>query len=337
MTDFRVLIAFVVFGILGFATVPLLSMDLNPREREPVLTVSYGLPRSSPELIEKLATSPLEGAFSQLTELKQITSVSNYDQGNIILRFDKKANMELKKFEVLALIRQVYPKLDERLSYPNVTQSAEYRSDYKTPILTYSVNGPFASFEIRKITEDVVKPTLTRFEEVEEVQIRGANELQLFVTFDAQKMQSFGLSRSFLNQQINQAFGQLYPGTVYNSKGETLFVTVDRKLNRIDQLENLIIQTDKRLEVRLKDIASVTLEEAEPMSFYRINGNNSVTLSVYNRDGVNKVLLAKTSKILSNQPKSTFPLVLKSDLKTTTQSFSRKNSTKSTSDRVCLF
>ena len=167
MTDFRVLIAFVVLGILGFATVPLLSVDLNPREREPILTISYGIPRSSPELIEKLATSPLEGAFSQLTELKQITSVSNYDQGNITLRFDKKADMELKKFEILAIIRQVYPKLDERLSYPNVTQSAEYRRDFKTPILTYSVNGPFASFEIRKITEDVIKPALTRFAEVE--------------------------------------------------------------------------------------------------------------------------------------------------------------------------
>lgn len=296
MTNFRVLIAFVVLGILGFATVPLLSVDLNPRDREPVLTVSYGIPRSSPELIEKLATSPLEGAFSQLTELKQITSVSNYDRGNIILRFDKKADMELKKFEVLAIIRQVYPKLDERLSYPNVTQSAEYRSDFKTPILTYSVNGPFASFEIRKITEDVIKPALTRFAEVEEVQIRGANELQLYVTFDVQKMQAFGISRSFVNQQINRAFGQLYPGTVYNNKGETLFVTVDRKLNQIDQLENLIIRSVGGMEVRLKDLAKVTLEEAEPMSFYRINGNNSVTLSVYNRDGVNKVLLAKNLK-----------------------------------------
>lgn len=82
--------------------VPLLSVDLNPREREPVLTIGYGIPRSSPEIIEKLATSPLEGAFSQLSELKKIKSVSNYDRGSITLTFDKKSDMELKKFEVLA-------------------------------------------------------------------------------------------------------------------------------------------------------------------------------------------------------------------------------------------
>jgi multidrug efflux pump subunit AcrB len=307
MTAFRVLIAFVVLGILGFAVVPLLSVDLNPREREPVLSISFGIPRSSPEIIEKLGTSPLEGAFSQLSELKKITSVSNYDRGSITLRFDKKADMELKKFEVLSLIRQVYPQLDERLSYPIVTQSAQARNDFKTPILTYSVNGPFASFEIKKIAEDVLKTALTRFAEVEEVQIRGANDLQVFVTFDAQKMQSFGISRNLLNSQITQAFGQKYPGTVYNNKDETLFVTLDSKLNNLDQLENLNIRQVGGMEVRLRDIAQVTMEEGEATNYYRINGNNSVTLTVINRDGVNKVLLAKTLKAAIESAKANLP------------------------------
>ncbi|MFN3998244.1 efflux RND transporter permease subunit [Algoriphagus sp.] len=307
MTAFRVLIAFVVLGILGFAVVPLLSVDLNPREREPVLTIGFGIPRSSPEIIEKLATSPLEGAFSQLSELKKIKSVSNYDRGSITLTFDKKADMEMKKFEVLALIRQVYPQLDERLSYPIVTQTSQARDDFKTPILTYSVNGPFASFEIKKIAEDVLKPALTQFAEVEEVQIRGANDLQVFVTFDAQKMQSFGISRSLLNSQIGQAFGQQYPGTVYNNKGETLFVTLDRKLNSLDQLENLNIRQAGGMEVRLRDIAKVTMEEGEATNYYRINGNNSVTLTVINRDGVNKVLLAKTLKSAIESAKANLP------------------------------
>ncbi len=307
MTPFRVLITFVVLGILGFAVVPLLSVDLNPREREPVLTIRYGIPRSSPEIIEKLATSPFEGAFSQLTELKKITSVSNYDGGSITLRFDKKSDMELKRFEVLALIRQIYPQLDERLSYPVVTQSAQPRDDFKTPILTYSVNGPFASFEIKKIAEDVLKPALTQFAEVEEVQIRGANDLQVFVTFDAQKMQAFGISKAMLSTRITQAFGQQYPGTVYNNRGETLFVTLDRKLHQLDQLENLTIRQTEGMEVRLRDIANVTLEEAEASIYYRINGNNSVTLTVFNRDGVNKVLLAKTLKSAVESAKTNLP------------------------------
>ena len=157
MTPFRILVAFVVLAIMGVAVIPLLSVDLNPREREPVLSISYQVPRSSPEIVEKLATSPLEGAMSQLSELKKINSISNYNQGNITLRFDKKSDMEMKKFEVSSLIRQVYPQLDSRVTYPIVTQSEQARTDFKTPILTYSVNGPFASFEIKKITEKTSK------------------------------------------------------------------------------------------------------------------------------------------------------------------------------------
>ena len=296
MTPFRILIVFVLLSIMGFAVVPLLSVDLNPREKEPVLTINFSVRNSSPEIVEKLATSPFEGTFSRLSELKKITSTSNYNRGSITLLFDKKADMEMKRFEVSAMIRQVYPQLDPQVMYPTVSQSNEARDDEKSPILTYSVNGPFASFEIKKITEDILKPALTKFEEVEEVLIRGANDLQLFVTYDIQKLQAFGISRNVLESSIFQAFGTSYPGAVLNSKGETLFIEVDRSLTDMDQLENLRILQVNGQDVRLRDVAKLTLEEAEPMSFYRINGNNSVTISVFNRDGVNKVLLAKSLK-----------------------------------------
>ncbi|MBN3583788.1 efflux RND transporter permease subunit [Algoriphagus aestuarii] len=296
MTPFRILIVFVLLSISGFAVIPMLSVDLNPREKEPVLTINFSVRNSSPEIVEKLATSPLEGTFSRLSELKKITSTSNYNSGRITLTFDKKADMEMKGFEVSAMIRQVYPQLDPQVMYPTVSQSNETRTDAKTPILTYSVNGPFASFEIKKITEDILKPALTKFEEVEEVLVRGANDLQLFVTYDIQKLQAFGISKNVLESSISQAFGTSYPGAVLNSKGETLFIEVDRSLTDMDQLESLRILQVNGQDVRLRDVAKLTLEEAEPMYFFRINGNNSVTISIFNRDGVNKVLLAKSLK-----------------------------------------
>lgn len=307
MTPFRILIVFVLLSICGFAVIPMLSVDLNPREREPILNVSYSIARSSPEIVEKLATSPLEGAFSRLTELNKVESVSNYDRGSIRLHFDKEADMELKKFELASMIRQVYPQMDQRVSYPEVTQTAERNRDARTPILTFSINGPFASFEIKKIAEDVLKPALTRYEEVEEVIVRGASDLQLFITYDIQKMQAFGVTRSMLNTKINESFGRSYPGAVTNRAGETLFIQVDRSLESMDQLENLTIQELDGMEVRLRDLAKLTLEEAEPMSYYRINGNNSVTLAVFNRDGVNKVLLAQELKAAIEGAKGSLP------------------------------
>ncbi|MDR7129384.1 multidrug efflux pump subunit AcrB [Algoriphagus sp. 4150] len=296
MTPFRILIVFVVVSILGLAVIPMLSVDLNPKEKSPVLSIGFGINNASPEIVEKLATSPLEGAFSRLSELKEITSTSNYNGGSIRLTFDKKADMEMKKFEISSMIRQIYPQMDPRVGYPTVSQTDQARSDAKDPILIYSVNGPFVSFEIKKIAEDILKPALTGFEEVEEVIVRGANDLQLFVTYDIQKMQAFGVTRSQVESSVRSAFGLTFPGAVINNQGQTLFVQVDRSLKGKDQLENLVVSEKHGMEVRLRDVASLTLEEAEPERFFRINGNNSVTLSVYNRDGVNKVLLAQNLK-----------------------------------------
>ncbi|MGY6559474.1 MAG: efflux RND transporter permease subunit [Nitritalea sp.] len=307
MTPFRVIIAFIVLSIIGIALVPKLSVDLNPRERQAVLSVTFNVSGASPELTEKLATSPLEGALSQLTELKHVNSVSNYNSGYIRLIFDKDANMEYKKFEAAALIRQVYPSLDEKVSYPVLAQSEARARDEKNPILTYSVNGPFASFEIRKIAEDVLKASLNTIPEVEEVLIRGANTLMLYVTYDIQKLQALGLRKAALESTLQRAFGTNYPGAVSNERDETLYVKIVNELADIEQLENLLLSTSDGKEVRIRDVATITLEEEEAKSHYRINGNNSVTLSVYNRDGVNKVLLADAVKAAIQEASTLLP------------------------------
>ena len=79
MTPFRLVIIFFVASIIGIALIPELSVDLNPPEKEPVLNISYTVNNASPEMVEKLATSPLEGALTQLSELKKTTSTSNYN------------------------------------------------------------------------------------------------------------------------------------------------------------------------------------------------------------------------------------------------------------------
>ncbi|WP_186756046.1 efflux RND transporter permease subunit [Echinicola salinicaeni] len=294
MSPFRIVISFFVLAIIGFALVPKLTVELNPREKEPVLSISYGVRDASPDLVEKLGTAPLEGLFSQLSDLKKIESVSRYNGGSVTLRFDKHTDMEFKKFEVTSLIRQIYPSLDKKVSFPLVFQSAQRNNE--PPILQYSINAPFAAFEIKKVTEDILKSVLNRFDEVEEIQVYGARDLQLFVTYDIQKLQAFGISRGMLNSVLRSAFGTSFPGMALNHQGEALFIQVDRSLVEMEQLEMLRITNRDGKDIYLRDIAQLTLEEAEPNRYYRINGNNSVTMSITSREGVNKVVLAQRLK-----------------------------------------
>ena len=112
---FRLIIAFIVLAIIGAALIPSLSVNFTPTYTKPAITISYGLPNSSPDIVERLATSPLENALSQLEGLNGIKSTSRYNGGFITLDFDKNDDIEFRKFEVNTIIRNIYKKLPENL------------------------------------------------------------------------------------------------------------------------------------------------------------------------------------------------------------------------------
>ena len=63
---FRIAIVFIVLALIGAALVPRLNVNFTPTYVKPAITLTYNLPNSSPDIVERLATSPLENALSQL-------------------------------------------------------------------------------------------------------------------------------------------------------------------------------------------------------------------------------------------------------------------------------
>jgi multidrug efflux pump subunit AcrB len=66
-------------------------------------------------------TGPLEGAFSTVRGVREISSESSMGSGSINISFDKTTDMDAARFEIAALIRQVYPGLPEGVSRPVLT------------------------------------------------------------------------------------------------------------------------------------------------------------------------------------------------------------------------
>ncbi len=128
MSPFRVIITFIVVSLMGLALIPKLTVNLNPSYQTPEIFLQYSVRDADPTQVEKLATAPLENVLSQLRDLDEVNSQSRYNSGNITLRFSKNADLAYKRFEVATLIRQVYPQLDEKVSYPTLQSSGgKYR------------------------------------------------------------------------------------------------------------------------------------------------------------------------------------------------------------------
>ena len=153
----RIVIAFVALSLLGIGAIPLLKVNLSPSKTSKSLNISYSLPQSSPDIVERLATSPLENIISEISGIEKIYSISRYNGGQISLTLDEDVDLSFKKFEVSTAIRNAYLNLPEQLSYPLVTQSGGEDQKNNSPILIYAVNAPYVASKIQTDIEELIK------------------------------------------------------------------------------------------------------------------------------------------------------------------------------------
>lgn len=290
MTPFKTVILFIFLSIIGILLIPRFSIDLNPSNSLPKLTISYSLPNASPEIVEQEATAPLENTFSQITNIKKIYSVSNQNNGIIEITFDRYVDLDFKKFEASSLIRQLYPRLHKQLSYPIIEQRGR-EDDSVEPLLLYQINSSLAPFQIQKVIEETFVPKLSQLAGVRDVTLSGAEGLQITIDYDYQKLKLYKLSPELIAKAIHEEFSSFYPGSFTTAAEQKLLIKGEHTFHDIAELQNLILPTTNQA-LRLKDIANVFVEESKPRQYFRINGLNSVTLAIYADEWINRLEVA---------------------------------------------
>lgn len=306
---FRVVVIFLVLAIIGVAFIPRLNVNFTPTQSAPILKISYGLPDASPDIVERLATSPLENALSQIEGVNKLKSTSAYNRGDITMVFDKDTDMDFRKFEVNAIIRNIYKKLPENLSYPIVQQSGGEQNDDEqiSPILMYSINGPFAAFKLQEDVDEYIRKPLSQIRDIHSVQIRGGNPLQITIEFDAPSLLRYGLNKSSINQALSSSTSAVYAGLAKTPSGQQYFLKTSSQIPDISSLEQTEVARIDGKPIYLNDVAKVFVEEQAPSYYQRINGKNAVYMSIMARPMVNKVVLADEIKAEIEALKSGLP------------------------------
>ncbi len=107
-SPFTIITTFIVLSIIGFAAMPLLNLRLYPGRSKPSVSVSYNMHGANAVVEDGEVTSKLEGLLSRVTGLKNLSSRTSAGSGWINMEMDKNTDMDAVRFEVAALIRQVY-------------------------------------------------------------------------------------------------------------------------------------------------------------------------------------------------------------------------------------
>ena len=291
-TPFRTVVLFMAASLVGLMVTDKLSVNLVPDYSLPQLHIQYSVPGGSPEFVEQEATAPLENSIAGVADIKHIQSVSNYNGGYIHLEFDEETDIDFRKFEIASIIRRAYPSLHPSVRYPEISRQGG-EDDSKSPLLVFRVNGPDNSLTIKKYLEGSITQSIRAIPGVDQVLIRGSEEEQVTVLFNPTKLNRYGLSIHQCMETINQYSRTLDFGWEQVSEYEGYYRWMSPEPWSIEKLKNLHVRNDFGKLIPINEVATVALQAGEPKGFFRINGLNSITATIYADQGVNRLSLAQ--------------------------------------------
>lgn len=284
-SSFTLIVSFVCLTLLGLALIPQLTVKLVPSQDMPGLSVSYSVRDASSRMVESEVTSKLEGALARVGGVKGISSSSNNGNGSIRLSFDRHTDLAAARFEVSTIIRQVWPELPDGVSYPQINMSRS-ESDAERPFLTYTLNAPATPALIQQYGEEMLEPALAQIDGVYRVELSGAMPMEWILTYDSDHLRQTGLTPDDIREAVLAYSRREHLGVARwrDSDGReerrAIVVRAEDPQRDFSFADIMVPTPDHRRLVPLDRLVSIEHREAEPSSYFRINGLNSVYLSV---------------------------------------------------------
>ena len=309
-SSFSILVVSMILMIIGGALIPQLPVHLQPTRTMKSLSVRFSWPDASPRLLEQEVTAPLEGLLNTIRGVSKISSSSGNGSGYISLEFDKNVDMDAMRFEVASKIREIYPKLPDRVGYP-VISSYNSASEEKT-LLSYTLNAPASPRIIQEFAEKSIKPKLSQIEGLYRIQVYGAMPMEWELEYDEEKLQRLGLSRNDITSSLGRYFyrgiiGMGYDEIDESGRGSPKAVSIRTRTAGDNSWQNIPVVTIQGRILRISDLCSIRHVEQEPSGYYRINGNNTINLVFTAEKDANSLRVADDIKKKLVELSASFP------------------------------
>jgi len=303
ISSFSTILVFLCLTIIGLALIPRLPIKLSPSKALPSISVSFSLSGQSSRVVETEVTSKLEAMLSRLEGIQNISSTSGNGWGSITINLDKHVDINVARFEVATIIRQTRPSLPPQTSYPNISVSKSDESSDR-PFISYTINAPGNLTEIYNLTDRLIKPKLANIKGIDRIDISGSTPMEYRLEYDAKQLETLGINVTDIQQAINNYLSKefLGEGSVEQVSGQKSLIRVILTTNNNNNngqnfdCSRIIVKTQSGGLMSLDRIVKVNYQQAESQYIYRINGLNSIYLSVVAKQTANQLSLSETIK-----------------------------------------
>lgn len=234
---YTVLVAVVLVIVLGIVSFTKMTSDLLPNISFPYVLVMTTYPGASPETVEMVVTKPVESSMATVSNIEEISSVSNENYSMVILQFAQSADMNAVSLEIRENLDQIRSYWDDSVGNPIIMKI----NPDMLPVMIAAVGGKdMSAAEITDLTNDTIVPELESIEGVASVSGMGLLEESVNVIIRQEKIDA-------VNEQV---FGSIDK-------------EIDENLAELQENKQDIYDGQAELENAKKDLADSEAELAE--------------------------------------------------------------------------
>ena len=240
-------------GALGMVALLRISFDAFPDLTGTRVEVIAPAPGMAPEDVERLVTYPLEASLMGIEGASQVRSVSKFGLSLITVPFPDGMDIYFARTLVQQRLndaKALLPAGVEPTLGPVSTPMGE--------LYQYVVTSDSLSLsELKTLQEYTIRPRLRTIPGVSEVNTWGGTTEQVQVVVDPVRLASRRLTIDEVHQALadnNQTFG----GSYIETGGERYTLRGLGRVDRMRDIENIVISASAGIPVRIADVATVT-------------------------------------------------------------------------------
>lgn len=228
-------------------------------------------------------TIPLENIIRRTEGLKYIRSSTSRGSCEISVFLDWDMDINTAKAQIESFIQQ---SRDEIL--PNTTFTVEKMNPSILPVMGYSLEGDMSQVDLKKIAKYQVKPYLLATEGVSDIAVIGGKDKEYQIVLKPYALNNLDVSLSEIQDAVKQS--NILQSNGYISDYNRMYLSLtDNAVKSLDDLENIVVRNTGNRVIRLKDIATIRINEAKQYVKVLANGKNVPLLAVVKQPNANLI------------------------------------------------
>ena len=292
-----------VIAVAGLVTFNALPKENFPEIQWPVIYVSTPYPGTSAGDIENLVSRKIEKELKGVEGIKEINSTSVQDFSSVFVEFETDVDLEEAKREVQEAVDRAKSDLPNDL--PNDPQVIDINLS-EIPIMFVNVSGPYDNVTLKRYAEEL-QDEIEQMGEIQRVDLLGAPQREVQINVDLYRMEASGLTLGDIESSISRENVIISSGEIDINR-QKVAVRLNGEFESIEEIQNLVLRSNKGSTAYLKEIADVSDSFREKESYARLDGESVLTLNVIKKAGENLVDAADEIKgIIADFEENRFP------------------------------